>query len=179
MEDQISFYATFTPVPSTSLLSLEELQRNPTVTIALKIPNFTRMLNQAISSNDFGDIYSEPFYTSHKYRMKVHVSLNEGPSGFTGYMGVYLCLVPGEHDESLEWPFTKRVAFVVVDQQNDELYVNNYRTIMAPEGQEQFNRPVAESNEGYGFADFMLHSTARTRQYIKNGAVYIAVEVEH
>ena len=111
--------------------------------------------------------------------MKVSVYLNEGPNGYTGYMGVYLCLVPGEGDDSLEWPFTKRVTFIVVDQQNDGLQVNNYQMILTPEGQEQFNRPVAESNEGLGFSKFMLHSTARTRQYIKNGAVYIAVEVEH
>ena len=179
MKDQISFYATFTPVPSTSLQSLEQLKRNPTVTIAVKIPNFTRKLNQAISGNNFGKIYGEPFYTSHGYRMKVLVSLNLGPCGYTGYMGVYLYLVRGEHDESLEWPFTKRVTFIVVDQQNNELDVNNYETTMTPEGQEQFNRPVAESNEGLGFQKFMLHSTARSRQYIKNGAVYIAVEVEH
>ena len=111
--------------------------------------------------------------------MKVLVYLNEGPNGSTGYMGVYLCLMRGEHDDSLEWPFTKRITFIVVDQQNDGLQVNNYQMIMTPEGQEEFNRPVAEVNQGRGFQRFMLHSTARTRQYIKNGAVYIAVEIEH
>ena len=111
--------------------------------------------------------------------MKVLVFLNEGARGFTGYMGVYLCVVPGERDDSLEWPFTKRVTFIVVDQQNDGLQVNNYKKILTPEGQEQFNKPVAESNQGIGIKNFILHSTARTRQYIKNGAVYIAVEIEH
>ena len=179
MKDQISFYATFTPVPSTTLQSLEQLKLNPTVTIALKIPNFTRKLNQAIFGNKLGKIYGEPFYTSHGYRMKVLVHLNEGSRGFTGYMGVYLCLMPGEHDDSLDWPFTKRVTFIVVDQQNDGLDVNNHRKIMTPTGEEQFNRRIVESNQGFGFKPFMLHSTARTRQYIKNDAVYIAMDVEH
>ena len=112
--------------------------------------------------------------------MKVLVYLNEGPRGYTGYMGVFLCLVPGESDDSLEWPFTKRVRFIVVDQQNDGLQVNNYQMVLTPEGQEPFNRPVDESSKGRGFPEFMLHSTARSRQYIKNGAVYVAVEVvEH
>ena len=111
--------------------------------------------------------------------MKVIVYLNEGPSGYTGYMGVYLCLVPGEHDDSLEWPFTKRVTFIVVDQQNEGLQANNYQEILTLKGQEAFNRRIVESNQGFGFGNFMLHSTARTRQYIKNDAVYIAVEVEH
>ena len=111
--------------------------------------------------------------------MKVTVSLNEGSSGFTGYMGVFLCVMRGKHDDSLEWPFTKRVAFIVVDQQSEGLQVNNYQKIMTPEGEENFKRPVAESNKGRGFPNFMLHSTARTRQYIKNGAMYIAVGIEH
>ena len=110
--------------------------------------------------------------------MKVLVSLNEGPVGFTGYMGVYLYLMRGEHDDSLEWPFTKRVVFIVVDQQNDGLRVNNYQMVLAPRG-EEFNRPVVESNQGRGLQRFMLHSTARTRQYIKYDVMYIAVDIEH
>ena len=111
--------------------------------------------------------------------MKVIVDLNQGPSGFTGYMGVFFYLMRGEHDDSLEWPFTRRVTFIVVDQQSEGLQVYNHQMILTPGGDEPFNRPVAESNGALGFPNFMLHSTAHTRQYIKNGAVYIAVEVEH
>ena len=161
------------------MLSLEQLKLNPTVTIPLKIPNFTRKLNQAKSSNGYGDIDSEPFYTSHGYRLKISVRLNEGPCGYTGYMGVYLHLVKGDHDESLEWPFNKRVTFIVVDQQNNGLQVNNYDITLTPEGEEYFNRPVVEINRGCGFSQFMLHSTLRARQYIKNHTVYIAVDIEH
>ena len=177
LKDQISFYGTFTPVPSTSVQSLEQLKLNPTVTIALKIPNFTRKLNQAKSSNGYGEIDSEPFYTSHGYRLKISVRLNEGPCGYTGYMGVYLHLMRGDHDDSLEWPFNKTVKFIVVDQQDNGLQVDNYETTFFPQGQEEYHRPVSV-NEGRGFSRFMLHSTLRTRQYIKSHTVYIAVAIE-
>ena len=159
--------------------SLEQLKFNPTVTIALKIPNFTRKLNIAKSSNDYGRIDGESFYTSHGYRMKAVVYLNQGPNGYTGYMGVYLSLMKGDHDDSLEWPFNKRVTFIVVDQQNNGLQVNNHEVTLIPEGEKQLNRPTVESNQGYGFSQFMLHSTLRTRQYIKNHTVYIVVAIEH
>ena len=159
--------------------SLEQLKLNPTVTIALKIPNFTRKLNQAKSSNDYGRINGESFYTSHGYRIEIFVFLNEGPRGYTGYMGAYLHLLPGDHDDSLEWPFNKKVTFIVVDQQNDGVQVNNWEKIFIPGGEKEFNRPVVGSNTGYGLSNLMLHSTLRTRQYIKNHTVYIALDIEH
>ena len=159
--------------------SLEQLNLNPTVTIALNIPNFARKLNEAKSSNKYGRIDGEPFYTSHGYRIKIVVCLNQGPSGYTGYMGAYLHLVPGDHDDSLKWPFNKKVTFIVVDQQNNGVKVNNWEKILIPSGEKEFNRPVVESNTGYGLPNLILHSTLRTRQYIKNHAVYIAVDIEH
>ena len=159
--------------------SLEQLKLNPAVTIALKIPNFTRKLNIAKSSNNYGRIDGESFYTSHGYRMKIFVRLNEGPRGYTGYMGAYLSLVPGDHDDSLEWPFNKRVTFIVVDQQDNGAQVKNIEDTLIPEGEKDFNRPVVENNSGYGFANLMLHSTVRTRQYIKNHTACIAVAIEH
>ena len=159
--------------------SLKELARNPTVTIALKIPDFTRRLSQAKSGNSFGRIDGEPFYTSHGYKLSISTDLNEGPRGYTGYMGVYLNLMKGDHDDNLEWPFNKRVKFIVVDQQDSRQQVSNYEMTLIPEGQETFNRPVAESSKSYnGFSQFMPHSTLRTRQYIKNHAVYIVVAIE-
>ena len=158
---------------------MEQLKLNPTVTIALKIPNFTRKLNQAKSSKTIGAIYGEPFYTGHGYKLSIFSHLNEGPGGYTGYMGVYLGLMKGDHDDSLKWPFDKKVKFIVVDQQDNGLQVNNYQMTLIPEGEKNFNRPVAELNRGCGFPNFMLHSTLRTRQYIKNRTVYIAVDIEH
>ena len=158
--------------------SLEQLKLNPAVTIALKIPNFTRKLNQAKSSKTLGRIDGEPFYTSHGYRMNIFVYLNEGPCGYTGYMGVYLRLMKGDHDDNLEWPFNKEVSFIVVDQQDNGLQVNNYEMTVSPQGQDEYHRPVSV-NQARGFSQFMLHSTLRTRQYIKSRAVYIAVAIEH
>ena len=178
LKDQISFYGTFTPVPSTSVQSLEQLKLNPTVTIALKIPNFTRKLNVAKSTKTIGRINGEPFYTGHGYRMNIFVYLNEGPCGYTGYMGVYLRLMKGDHDDNLEWPFNKEVSFIVVDQQDNGQQVYNYEMTFTPQGEENLNRPVVESNQGHGYSRFMPHSTLRTRQYIKSHTVYIAVAIK-
>ena len=58
-----------------------------------RIANFTRELAQAISDNNCGDIESEPFFSSHGYKMKLEVNLNEGPCGNLEYMSVYISLM--------------------------------------------------------------------------------------
>ena len=93
-------------------------------------------------------------------------------------MGVDLSLMKGDHDDNLEWPFNKKVKVIVVDQQDNGQQVSNYEMTLIPEGQETFNRPGAESSKTYCFPQFMLHSTLRTRQYIKSHTVYIAVAIE-
>ena len=178
LKDHISFLAKFTPVPSTHAQSLQQLTLNPNVTVALQIQNFTRKLNQAKSHNSFMHIESDPFYTSDGYKMLLIVRLNEGPRGLTGYMGVYIRLVPGDHDDRLKWPFDKEITFILVDQQNCESLVQNFRKSFTPVGEAGFNRQMLESNHMHGFPQFILHSTLRTRQYIKNHTVFIAVAIE-
>ena len=178
LKDHISFLAKFTPVPSTHAQSLQQLTLNPNVTVALEIPNFTRKLTQAKYNNSYMRIESDPFYTSHGYKMVLFVRLNEGPRGFTGYMGVYIRLVPGDHDDRLKWPFDKRITFILVDQQDWESQVQNFEKCMTPPGNAQFNRQVVESDNGRGFPQFILHYNLRNRLYVKNHTVYIAVAIE-
>ena len=68
-------------------------QQEPLPDYTLKISNFTRKLAQAKSDDDDGGIDSEQSFTSHGYKMKLSVNLNEAPCGFAGYMGVYLGLM--------------------------------------------------------------------------------------
>ena len=175
LREQIAFLAHFA-LPPTRLQSLGHLMRNPLVTVAMKVPNVFRKLNQAKSNNVLGKITGDPFYTSHGYRMKLMLHLNEGPRGYTGYIGIYVILVPGDHDDSLKWPFDKRVTFIVVDQQDEERHVCNLEKTLNPRGENEFTRPLVEKG-GRGF-HFMLHSTLGQRQYVKGQSVCIAVAID-
>ena len=143
-----------------------------------KIANFTRKLAQANSNNDVGYLESEPFFSSHGYKMKLSINLNEGPRGDAGYMGVYLILMKSDRDGTLPWPFTKRYTFVLVDQQDDLSQRQNIEDAIVPEGQKQFKRPRQRESVGWGEERFVKHSTLRTRQYIRDHAVYIKVLVD-
>lgn len=143
-----------------------------------KIANFTRKLAQANSNDDCGGIESEPFFSSHGYKMKVSAILNEGPYGKSGYMGIFIQLIKGDRDGSLPWPFTEPITFDLVDQQDDPSKRQNISETLVPEGQREFKRPRQRENEGYGYDQFVKHSTLRTRQYIRDHAVYIKVFID-
>jgi hypothetical protein len=153
-------------------------QQEPEPDYTWKIANFTRKLAQAISDNDDGRIESKPFFSSHGYKMKIWVYLNEAPSGYAGYMGVYLILMKSDRDGSLPWPFTKRYTFVLVDQQDDLSQRQNIGAEFVPSGEISFKRPRQRENEGWGENQFVKHSTLRTRQYIRDHAVYIKILVD-
>ena len=153
-------------------------QQQPEPDYTLKIVNFTRKLAQAKSGNDDGIIQSEPFFSSHGYKMKLQVQLDEAPSGFAGYMGVYLGLMKSDRDGTLPWPFTKRSTFVLVDQQDELSQRQNIEKVFTPRGEEEFKRPTQREYASRGDPQFVKHSTLRTRQYIRNHAVYIKILVD-
>ena len=144
----------------------------------LRIPNFSRNLAQAISYNVCGQIESEPFFSSHGYKMKLQIHLNQAPRGYPGYMGAYVALMKSDRDENLPWPFTKRVMFVVVDQQDDPSQGQNIEEVLVPRGENNFNRPTQRENTGRGLLDFVEHSALPARQYIRDDTVLIMVMVD-
>ena len=153
-------------------------EKEPEADYTWKIANFTRKLAQAISDHEFGSTESEPFFSSHGYRMKVSSHLNEGPCGDTGYMGIYFHLMKSDRDGALPWPFTKRFTIVLVDQQDNVSQRQNIAHSDVPDGEINFKRPRQLENLGRGFSRFVKHSTLRTRQYIRDHAVYIKVIID-
>ena len=153
-------------------------QQEPEPDYTLKIVKFTRKLAQAKSNNDRGMIESEHFFSSHGYKMQLRVYLNGAPYGHAGCMGVYLILMKGDRDGTLPWPFTKHYTFVLVDQQDDHSQRQNIEKAITPGGEEEFKRPTQRENRGWGINQFVKHSTLRTRQYIRDHAVYIKILVD-
>ena len=115
--------------------------QEPEPTYTWKIANFTRKLAQAKSANDDGGFESEPFFSSHGYKMKLAIQLNEAPYGYAGYMGVYLVLMKSDRDVALSWPFMKHHTFVLIDQQDDLSQRKNISYAAVQNGKSEFKRP--------------------------------------
>ena len=158
----------------------EETKQAVPAAYTWKISNFTRKLLSARASGDFGAIKSEPFFSSHGYKMMISVNLNEELSGFSGFMGVYIHLLRGDQDGFLPWPFAKCYTFILVDKHDVLSLRQNIEFEITPEGQREFTRPSRREpeNEGWGETEFVKHSTLHTRQYIRDDAVLIEVVID-
>ena len=142
------------------------------------ITDFNKKLSEAKRNNQVGEIDGEPFYTSpHGYKLKMMVYLNEERE-YKGHMGVFICVMKSGHDAILSWPFKKKYTFTLIDQQDNKEERKNIVRTMTPTGQEAYERPKDEENDGYGFLNFVSHATLLTRKYIKDDTVYITLSIE-
>ena len=63
------------------------------------------------------DWYSPPYHThSHGYKMCVNVDLSRSKEELC----VYSCLLPGEYDDGLKWPFRWMVVLQLLNQLSDD-----------------------------------------------------------
>ena len=75
------------------------------------VPDFTELQNFS------RDYVSEPFYThSEGYKMCLLVWPNGYESAENTHVSLFICLMKGENDESLKWPFSGHITVQLVDQ---------------------------------------------------------------
>ena len=62
------------------------------------------------------DTYTEPFYVGlYKCQGKIEWDFND-----TGKVGCFICIMKGEFDDKLKWPFIYRYKFVLLNQNRNE-----------------------------------------------------------
>ena len=101
--------------------------------------------------------YSPPFYTHPSgYKMCLWVDAN-GNGHYKGtHLSVLVCLMRGEFDDQLKWPFRGKITIKLVNQEEDEDHVVKtvYFTSSVP--QEYCKRVMAEGpGRGWGYGQFL------------------------
>nr|XP_009936577.1 PREDICTED: TNF receptor-associated factor 4 [Opisthocomus hoazin] len=130
---------------------------------------------------------SPPFYP-HKYGYKLQVSafLNGNGSGESSHLSVYIRVLPGEYDNLLEWPFSYRVTFSLLDQSDPSLSKPQHitETFHPDPNWKNFQKPGAsrssldESTLGFGYPKFISHEDIKKRNYVRDNAIFIKASVE-
>ena len=103
---------------------------------------------------------STPFYTGLAgYKLKLVVFAN-GYSTATGtHVGVSVCLVKGENDESLKWPFNSEITIQLLNWREDKGHVE--KTIDHYNAPLEYRTKVIQGEEapgGLGEPHFISHS---------------------
>ncbi|XP_031447542.1 TNF receptor-associated factor 4 [Phasianus colchicus] len=165
---------------------VEELSVSSDGTLIWKISDYARKLQDAKTRSNY-EFFSPPFYT-HKYGYKLQVSafLNGNGSGENSHLSVYIRVLPGEYDNLLEWPFSYRVTFSLLDQSDPSLSKPQHitETFHPDPNWKNFQKPGAsrgsldESTLGFGYPKFISHEDIKKRNYVRDNAIFIKASVE-
>ena len=128
--------------------------------------------------------YSSGFYTSAgRYKLHLKLCATGRGNGKDTHNSCSVNLMPGQYDDTLEWPFQGEVTVQLLNQLEDKNYFK--RTILFNDNtpDECKNRKKRVDNEGWGKDRFIpqtdlgLNSSANT-QYLMNDTLYFKVSVK-
>ena len=167
--------------------------------MATKRISYLEMKNALLSSNEVfklmqfsqkkeenEDWNSLGFYTSPGgYKMKLNVCPNGDGNGKGKHVSCFICLMPGEYDDTLEWPFQGEVTIELLNQlkdKNHKKYTSHYNGSTPEECKQRV--PKGKNNaEGWGKPQFIPHSELEYNpntncQYLKDDSLYFRVSVK-
>lgn len=103
--------------------------------------------------------YTSPFIAS-KFKMCIKVYCNGSSTAIGKHVSIYACLLKGEGDDTLEWPFCGDVTIEILNWRGDSSHYKKVLSLNSPED-ESHARVMNEVIEpgGYGKAQFMPHSS--------------------
>lgn len=165
---------------------VEELSVGSDGVLIWKIADYLRKMQEAKLRNNH-EFFSPPFYT-HRYGYKLQVSafLNGNGSGEGTHLSVYIRVLHGEYDNLLEWPFSFKVTFSIMDQSDPSLSKPQHitETFIPDPNWKNFQKPLNsrnsmdESSLGFGYPKFISHEEIKKRNYIRDNSIFIRASVE-
>lgn len=120
--------------------------------------------------------YSPPFYSSiGGYKMCLIVNANGAQVGQSTHLSVFVCLMRGEHDDDIPWPYEGVITFQLVNQRGDWGHRKLSYSFVADRVRESDPVPI-----GLGFAQFFPHpalyfNRPTNTEYLKNNSLKFQV----
>ena len=120
--------------------------------------------------------YSPHFYTHpNGYQMYLHVDANGNASGRGTHLSVFVCLMQGEFDDQLEWPFQGKITIKLVNQEEDRDHVT--KTFYSRSAGERCERVMTKERikNGWGIGQFLPHAELQPK-YLKNNCIKLCIK---
>ncbi|CAI5444951.1 unnamed protein product [Caenorhabditis angaria] len=148
--------------------------------IIWRIDNIMQRTNEAKSGAN-STIFSAPFM-SHRfgYKMMACVCLFGDGIAAGKSLSLYVLILRGEFDATLQWPFNRSIKFTLLDQNpniENRLNITYHVDPRKLRANETFlARPRGERNAAFGSQSFC--SLSILNNYIKDDQIFVKVEIE-
>ena len=136
--------------------------------------NFTMCNYEHFKSVDYV-WHSEPFYTHHGgYKLLMQLFTNGSGSGKGTHLSVFVCIMRGENDDILQWPFRGRVTVQAYNRGTEE-WDNDYVVRFDNSPESYCKQPLADSlsNPGWGVAKYLAKNDIKC--YASEGVIRFRV----
>ena len=117
--------------------------------------------------------YSPPFYTSTDgYKLQMEVCANGNGKGKGTHVSLFVCLMKGEHDQYLQWPFKGEISIQMLNwrednQHKEEIISFNDRADI------KYRSKVIEGERGLGWGYHQFISIADLEYDPKKNCAYL------
>ena len=123
------------------------------------------------------DTYSDPFYVG-LYKCQGNIVWDFDN---TGEVGCFICIMKGEFDDKLKWPFLYRSKFVLLNQnkkEDDHILSNEVTEETLKKFPEVFLKPTEMRNQCIGISSFISNTEILTEKYCKDNSISLLITVE-
>ncbi|XP_019852876.1 PREDICTED: TNF receptor-associated factor 3-like isoform X1 [Amphimedon queenslandica] len=143
-----------------------------------KIKQLQQQINDAMAGN-CTSIDSSPFYSnplnSHGYKMCLRLYILGDGIGKGTHMSLFFVVMKGEFDNILQWPFTHKVTFKLINQCG----ARDIMDVFQPDPfSPSFQKPKSDMNVPYGCPRFVSIKELMQGGFIEDDAIFIKAEVD-
>lgn len=118
-------------------------------------------------------LYGPPIhYLGYRFCLRVDASGIWNGKGKGDHVSVFICMMRGEFDNFLPWPFLADVNVQLLNQIEDK---GHYTKVLSAYSRNKQVTGKERSAEGFGMPTFIAHSKL-TSQYLRHNTLFFAVE---
>ena len=135
-----------------------------------KIPQFSQRKADAENSK-CTSISSFPFYSGrYGYKMCLRLYIMGDGIGKGTHLSLFFVVMRGEFDNILQWPFTHKVTFKLINQAGGPDIVDTF--------QPSFKKPRSEMNIAGGCPKFVSHTELERSGFIVDDTIFIKCMID-
>ena len=139
-------------------------------TMIWKIPQFSQRKADA-ENGKYTSIFSLPFYSGrYGYKMCLRLYIMGDGIGKGTHLSLFFVVMRGEFDNILQWPFTHKVTFKLINQAGGRDIVDTFQ----PDPMStSFRKPKSDMNVASGCPRFVSHTELENGGFIVDDTVFI------
>ena len=140
-----------------------------------KIPQFTQRKADA-QNGKYTSIFSLPFYSGrYGYKMCLRLYIMGDGIGKGTRLSLFFVVMKGEFDNILQWPFTHKVTFKLINQAGGRDIVD---TFQPDPMSSSFRKPKSDMNIASGCPRFVSHTELERGGFVVDDTIFIKCMID-